>query len=127
MAEFLKWAIKQSAAGDTSKSPVHVQALMRRMFALLRHSSPYRRAAAATAFNSMYRCVGAVRARCSPACSVNALHRCACSEFREEEALVSRYSLELLDGMLQMLRYVARWQLCLDRNCGARRHDTAAL
>ena len=67
-----------SAAGGGS--PVHIKALMRTLLALLRHSSPHRRAAAATTFNCCYRV------------------------FREEEALVSTYALELLDGMLHMLR-----------------------
>ena len=55
MAEFMKWAIKQSTNAQMANSPIHVDALLRRLFSLIRHPSPYRRAAAATAFNAFYR------------------------------------------------------------------------
>jgi hypothetical protein len=82
MAEFLKWAIKQSTTGQMASSPIHVDSLLRRLFSLIRHPSPFRRAAAALAFNSFYR------------------------SFREEDALVQRYALDILQAILQMLKYV---------------------
>ena len=90
MAEFLKWAIKQSGSSGSSSSSsssvsdkLSVRALLRHIFALAAHPSPFRRIGAADAYLAIYRL------------------------FREEPDLVSFYVLEMLRNVFVSLKLAA--------------------
>jgi DNA-dependent protein kinase catalytic subunit len=97
LAEFLKWAIKQSVSVSAPRSrrkkgharpprssPVEIDSLMRRLFNMLKSQNPDKQMGAAMTLNLMYR------------------------DFREELTLVSKYTLDTLYYVMFALKYAGR-------------------
>eukprot|EP01083_Nonionella_stella_P007613 21942_1 len=76
MAEFVKWSLKNTGSVVAS---LNIQSLLRRLYALLRHSSPYRRLGACLTFHYIYRFV------------------------REDPTVVSRFTLDILTNLIESL------------------------
>ncbi|KAG0180275.1 hypothetical protein DFQ29_000972 [Apophysomyces sp. BC1021] len=77
--EFTKWSIKQTKAQE-SEGPLNVKSLLKRIYNLASHSNPTKRLGASIIFNRIYRI------------------------FREEDALVDEFTLELLQKLFLSLR-----------------------
>eukprot|EP01105_Mastigella_eilhardi_P003802 TRINITY_DN1496_c0_g1_i7.p1 TRINITY_DN1496_c0_g1~~TRINITY_DN1496_c0_g1_i7.p1 ORF type:complete len:3703 (-),score=882.72 TRINITY_DN1496_c0_g1_i7:1157-12265(-) len=78
LSEFLLWSIKNTT--KKSDNPLNVAALLKRLYSLAHHPSPYKRLGCAKAFNTFYRCL------------------------REEEPLISEFILEIAENFIFCLR-----------------------
>ena len=81
LTEFLKWSIKQSTSKQQESSPINVKSLLKRIYSLALHPSVSKRVGAALAINNFYRV------------------------FREQNALVDQFVLEMTVVCMHSLRY----------------------
>ncbi|XP_074649158.1 DNA-dependent protein kinase catalytic subunit-like [Tubulanus polymorphus] len=77
--EFLKWSIKQTTKKMQEKSPINTKSLLKQLYSLALHPSPFKRYGAALAFNNIY------------------------DIFREEEALLDQFTFEILANYVDSL------------------------
>eukprot|EP00505_MAST-04D_sp_SCG-Rhode-Island_P004113 Stramenopile-MAST_4_protein_4113 len=100
LAEFLKWAIKQSRnlSSRRARSPVEIDSLMRRLFNMLKNPSVNQQIGAAMTLNLMYR------------------------DFRKEPSLIEKYAIDTLYHVLKALEVNAKNSSSLALNAG----DTSA-
>ncbi len=80
LTEFLKWSIKQSSKKQQEKNPFNAKSLFKRVYSLMHHPNPYKRMGAYLTVKSLYRV------------------------FREEQALVDQFVLELSHALLFSMR-----------------------
>lgn len=80
LTEFLKWSIKQSSVQTQKNRPFNAKALFKRLFNLGHHPNPYHRLGCILTFKHLYRV------------------------FREEEALVDTFALEITCNLFFTLR-----------------------
>jgi DNA-dependent protein kinase catalytic subunit len=80
LTEFLKWSIKQSSKKQQEKNPFNAKSLFKRVYSLMHHPNPYKRMGAYLTVKSLYRV------------------------FREEQALVDQFVLELSHSLLFSMR-----------------------
>ena len=76
MAEFVKWSLKNSG---TAAGSLNIQSLLRRLYALVRHPSAYRRLGSCLTFHYIYR------------------------NIRESKLLVSLFTLDILTNLIESL------------------------
>jgi DNA-dependent protein kinase catalytic subunit len=96
LAEFLKWAIKQSRnlSSRRARSPVEIDSLMRRLFNMLKNPSVNQQIGAAMTLNLMYR------------------------DFRKEPSLIEKYAIDTLYHVLKALEVNAKNSSSLALNAG---------
>ncbi|ELU11183.1 hypothetical protein CAPTEDRAFT_224273 [Capitella teleta] len=82
--EFLAWSIKQTSPKEMEAGPANPKRLLKRMYSLLEHPSSMMRLGGALMFNSIY------------------------SVFREEDALVDQFSLQILSVLVNSLALAHR-------------------
>jgi len=83
LAEFLRWSIKQSTKKQQEENPFNAKSLFKRLYSLAHHPNPYKRLGCALTMRKLYRI------------------------FREEEALVDQFVLEITHNMLFSMRLAA--------------------
>ncbi|XP_048248370.1 DNA-dependent protein kinase catalytic subunit-like [Haliotis rufescens] len=99
LREFLKWSIKQTSKKTMEKSAVNAKSVLKRMFSFAVHPSAFKRLGAALAFNNFY------------------------AVFREEDALVDRFTFQILVHFVESLSIAHSDQ----KSLGTREQCTKAL
>ncbi|XP_035828316.1 DNA-dependent protein kinase catalytic subunit [Aplysia californica] len=79
LREFLKWSLKQISKKAAEKNPINAKSVLKRMFSFSLHPSAFKRLGAALAFNNIY------------------------MVFREENALVDRFTFQILVNFVESL------------------------
>ncbi len=81
LSEFMRWSLKNITKKQQEKNPFNVKSLLKRLYSLAHHPNPYKRLGFALTFSQLY------------------------AIFREEEALIDLFVLEILHNCVFSLRF----------------------